>query len=798
MFTNHLRAGFNMLELTMATAIFAVVTMVATASITTGTGLTNAVTQSSNAMGTTHRTTQSVSADLRYSDFNKIFLDNSAWKSTASAYSPRYFSFKRCTGFQSVAAGSSTTMASLDRMVLYGEGVILRFAPDPADYRLGILTETIYALDASGALGSVLQQDVVLAKGLAWKYYPTAESTTPVDGFDIVDITNDSIASGVTLTAAQGSELRMKVATVSDTTKVRPRTTVFEMANVRLTQTSIYLRSTQFDRFGLEAPVITSATTASGSVGASFIYDIIATNDPTSFGATGLPSGLSLDTRTGRISGTPLAGGTTSVTITAANGVGTASALVTIAIAGEKPTITSVLTYSLQVGSTCDYQITATAPTAEPVTSFNATGLPSGLSLGTAGAIVGQGSASMIPSGSTSSSYNVTISAGNVNGTTSATLVLTVTQGPPPAPVITSLLSATGTVGVFFAYDITASGSPSSYSATNLPAGLSCSAQGRISGIPTATTLSGGQSVTISATNATGTGTATLVIVINAAPIPVISETATTWAYNQGDYFTYQIIASNSPTSYRISKPSGVTWMYLDTATGRITGTITVTTGGTISLYASNAYGESAAKEIQLSVTAQPSPTVTSETKSAQVNTPFTYTIVASNAPTGYAVEGCPSWLTLSGNTLSGTPTSASLANTTAYVTLHATNAYSGVTGTGTLTINIGPDPNLPTVTLSSKTIISKASTGRTTVDYYSVTGTLSGKAGATLDAKSFSCTVTPSTLNSTVTQNWNGNTLNSGNTFTVEVPVAGTSTFTITASITDSAGRVGTTTQTY
>ena len=38
--------------------------------------------------------------------------------------------------------------------------------------------------------------------------------------------------------------------------------------------------------------MITSATTASGTVGSAFSYQITATNTPTSYGATGLPAGL--------------------------------------------------------------------------------------------------------------------------------------------------------------------------------------------------------------------------------------------------------------------------------------------------------------------------------------------------------------------------------------------------------------------------------------------------------------------------------------------------------------------------
>ena len=69
-------------------------------------------------------------------------------------------------------------------------------------------------------------------------------------------------------------------------------------------------------------PVITSATTASGTVGSAFSYQITATNTPTSYGATGLPAGLTVNTGTGLISGTPTAAGTSTVTLSATNSSG--------------------------------------------------------------------------------------------------------------------------------------------------------------------------------------------------------------------------------------------------------------------------------------------------------------------------------------------------------------------------------------------------------------------------------------------------------------------------------------------
>ena len=52
-------------------------------------------------------------------------------------------------------------------------------------------------------------------------------------------------------------------------------------------------------------PVITSSSTATGTQGTAFSYQIAASNSPTTYAAAGLPAGLSVSTTTGLISGTP-------------------------------------------------------------------------------------------------------------------------------------------------------------------------------------------------------------------------------------------------------------------------------------------------------------------------------------------------------------------------------------------------------------------------------------------------------------------------------------------------------------
>ena len=71
-------------------------------------------------------------------------------------------------------------------------------------------------------------------------------------------------------------------------------------------------------------PVITSPRTASVIVSTPFTYQITATNNPLSYSAVGLPTGLAINSTTGLISGTPTVQAYYTVTIGAANATGTA------------------------------------------------------------------------------------------------------------------------------------------------------------------------------------------------------------------------------------------------------------------------------------------------------------------------------------------------------------------------------------------------------------------------------------------------------------------------------------------
>ncbi len=148
---------------------------------------------------------------------------------------------------------------------------------------------------------------------------------------------NGTPAPGIALLNADGS-----VVTSFSPPVVRDKFASAETALARQADGSILLSgpyrllgessTPSFIRLVSTTPVISSLLTASAVQGQPFSYQVTANPEATSFAATGLPAGLSINQTTGLISGTPSAAGTYNVTLSATNATGTGTAILTLTI----------------------------------------------------------------------------------------------------------------------------------------------------------------------------------------------------------------------------------------------------------------------------------------------------------------------------------------------------------------------------------------------------------------------------------------------------------------------------------
>ena len=169
-----------------------------------------------------------------------------------------------------------------------------------------------------------------------------------------------------------------------------------------------------------------------------------------------LPPGLSLNTTTGVVGGTPTAvTATASYTVAATNAGGSTTAILSITVNAPATVPPSNLVYSTNPAV---YTVgTAIAPNTPSngggvVASFSVVpALPAGLSLNTTTGVIG-GSPSAV-----TAPANYTVTATNAAGST--TSILTFTVNAPPAPTIsTQPQSQTVYVGQSATFSVTASG----------------------------------------------------------------------------------------------------------------------------------------------------------------------------------------------------------------------------------------------------------------------------------------------------------------------------------------------------
>ncbi|PJJ67841.1 beta strand repeat-containing protein [Chryseobacterium geocarposphaerae] len=163
--------------------------------------------------------------------------------------------------------------------------------------------EVIYSTNASSGAGSIRVNSVSSASA-------TANSGT-------------QIGSTFTITAPSSGGTTDKTATFTPASAVTGNVQVY----VACTSNSIYIKSVTITTASSIIPTVT-ASSFTGTIGTAFSQSIQATENPTSYAVangSSLPGGLSLNTTSGLISGTPTTVGSFTTDITATNGAGTSA-----------------------------------------------------------------------------------------------------------------------------------------------------------------------------------------------------------------------------------------------------------------------------------------------------------------------------------------------------------------------------------------------------------------------------------------------------------------------------------------
>ncbi|WP_159845760.1 putative Ig domain-containing protein [Brevundimonas sp. G8] len=488
----------------------------------------------------------------------------------------------------------------------------------------------------------------------------------------------------------------------------------------------------------IAAPTVTltPATLPAATTGAAYSQTVTAGGGvaPYSYAVTAgaLPAGVTLGA-SGVVSGTPTAGGTFNFTITAtdsATGAGPYSGSRAYALTVNAAALTLAPSNlpGGQSGVVYSQALTAAGGVAPYSYAVTAGALPTGLTLNAStGAIDGTPTAQ--------GTFNFTAAATDSStgaGPVSVSQAYSVVIAAPTIVIAPASLSA-GVAGVAYSQTLSASGGTAPYaytiSAGVLPAGLSLSSGGALSGTPTA---SGSFNFTVTATDAT-TGAAapyagarayTLVIgaptvTVDTAALPAATVAV---AYSQ----TLSASGGTAPYSYIVTAgalPAGVSLAADGTLSGTpIAGgtfnfTITTTdssTGAGAPFTASRAYTLTVGTAtIAITPTILPNATVATAYSQALTASggvgPYSYAMTAGALPAGLTLA--------SDGTLSG----ASSAGGTFNFTISATDSSGGsgpYSGAQSYTLTV----SAPTLVLSSATL-PNATAGAT----YSATISASG-----------------------------------------------------------------------
>ena len=311
-----------------------------------------------------------------------------------------------------------------------------------------------------------------------------------------------------------------------------------------------------------EAPAWTDSSIANMVYGQAYSDGVTASGYPAitySVSAGALPSGITLDSSTGAITGTSSTAGSYSFTVKAENAAGNVTQLFTDDLY-VTPAWTDNTIANIEYNTAYSDSVNATG---SPVYSIISGSLPSGINLNSSnGAVTG--------TATYYGAYSFVIEAENETGNVTQSFSGSINK----APTWIDETLADATLSTAYSDGITVAAYPSatfSVTSGSLPSGLSLnSSTGVITGTPSS---AGTSAFTIAATNTIGSISKSFNFNVNAAPAWT-DETLTTPTYNTA--YSNSVIASGYPAAvYSISSGSLPTGFSLNTSTGEISGTYT-------------------------------------------------------------------------------------------------------------------------------------------------------------------------------------------------------------------------------
>ncbi|MCW2784642.1 MAG: Ig family protein [Marmoricola sp.] len=415
------------------------------------------------------------------------------------------------------------------------------------------------------------------------------------------------------------------------------------------------------------APVISTTSLPAGQVTAAYSTTLTATGNPAgTWTATPLPAGLSLNSTTGVISGTPTATGNTNVVVGfTETGTGLAAAQKTFTLQVNQAGAPVISTTSLPTGQVGSSYTTTLTATGSPAGTWTAAPLPAGLSLDAGTGVI---SGTPTATGDT----NVVIGFTQTDtGVSADPKTLTLRIGNSDAPVIATSSLPDGTrLTAGYSATLTAVGGPAgTWTASPLPAGLSLNAStGVISGTPTAT---GDTNVLVGFTQ-TSTGLAatpkTIPLHIAEAAAPVIATSSLPDGTRLTAGYSATLTATGNPAGTWTASPLPA-GLSLNASTGVISGTPTATGDTNVVIgFTQTSTGLAATpKTLQLTVNEAAAPVIsTSGLPDGTRAVGYTTTLTATGNPAGtWTASPLPAGLTLDPSTgvISGTPTAAGATN---------------------------------------------------------------------------------------------------------------------------------------